>query len=194
MGVNSLLCLARNVHPAKPGVYPPCGCNDDLLMELTRKYQGDFPGITTDGSFAAPCKAEFTAEVIAHLTRQVPFLKLDMLWIDVGSPSKGKLLCQLSKLDGSSYAAAIGAAFEFCVDRLTNSLAIARVPGLQCARRLILELRKLRRSALTLGPHCLCPFIRSLVGIDRQSSNRNIIDSIVGAPLTTPINVVPQER
>jgi N-acetylglucosaminyldiphosphoundecaprenol N-acetyl-beta-D-mannosaminyltransferase len=144
--------LSRQLSSERKGRVFFLGGTDESLREIVAKYRAEFPGIEHVDAYAPPYRSEFSEAELSDMARRIGEHRCDVLWVGLGSPKQEKLLHSLAQGSSIRCAAAIGAVFDFYIDRIPHAPAWVRRMGLQWAHRLMLEPGRLWKRTFISGP------------------------------------------
>ena len=128
------------------------GSTPDCLEEIRVRMGRDYPKIWFAGSYSPPFRQDYTEEELEAMVAAINQARPDILWVGMTAPKQEKWIFQnLHRLD-VRFAAAIGAAFDFYIERVNRSHPFFQRLGLEWLPRLIQEPRRLWRRMFVSAP------------------------------------------
>jgi len=136
------------------------GSTKETLLKIRQKMANEFPNVTVAGTYSPPFKAEFSDEDNQRIIAAINACSPDVLWVGLTAPKQEKWIHEhQSKLD-VTFAAPVGAVFDFFVGNIERAGPAWQKIGLEWLPRLVQEPRRLWRRVFVSGPGFLIRIIR----------------------------------
>ena len=141
-------------------VYLYGGRDQGSLVQLTLNMRRNHPGINIVGGYSPPFRelsAEEEDEVVANINAARP----DVVWVGIGVPKQEKWMARMRDRLDTPVICAVGAAFDFHAERISQAPPWMQERGLEWTYRIAQEPRRLLPRYLYTNP-------RFLYGVGRQ--------------------------
>ncbi|MDX2411792.1 MAG: WecB/TagA/CpsF family glycosyltransferase [Woeseiaceae bacterium] len=136
------------------------GSTEETLQKVRHKMADEFPNVTIAGTYSPPFKAEFSDKDNQRMIAAINSCSPDVLWVGMTAPKQEKWIhAHQSKLD-VTFAAPVGAVFDFFVGNVKRAGPVWQKLGLEWLPRMVQEPRRLWRRVLVSGPGFLLRTIR----------------------------------
>lgn len=162
-GYEFFMALSRELARRRCGRVFFLGGTEQSVAELQAKYAAEFAGIEHIEAYAPPYRSEFSDAEVADMARRITACRTDILWIGLGSPKQEKMLPRLMQRCDVRCAAAVGAVFDFYIDKIPHAPPLVRRMGLQWAHRLLREPSRLWRRTFVSAPLFLSYVLKELI-------------------------------
>jgi N-acetylglucosaminyldiphosphoundecaprenol N-acetyl-beta-D-mannosaminyltransferase len=137
------------------------GRDQGSLAQLAHNMHAHNPGIKIVGGYSPPFRPLSHAEE-DEVARQINAAKPDVLWVGIGVPKQEKWMARMrDKLD-VPVMCAVGAAFDFHADRISQAPEWMQSRGLEWIYRIAQEPRRLLPRYVYYNPAFLVAFGRQL--------------------------------
>ena len=138
------------------------GRDQGSLAQLTLNLRGEHPGIKIVGGYSPPFRP-LTAEEEDRLVEQINRDRPDVLWVGIGVPKQEKWMARMRDRLDVPVMCAVGAAFDFHADRISQAPPWMQERGLEWTYRIAQEPRRLLPRYLYYNPAFLLALGRQLV-------------------------------
>lgn len=139
---------------------------------LKEKMIQRFPGLKVVGTYTPPFRALTDAEV-DELKSTISELKPDIIWIGLSTPKQERCAADFFRLLDSTVFIAVGAAFDFHADLVSQSPHWMQRAGLEWLFRLIIEPKRLWKRYLINNPLFIFRIFLQLSGIRKYKLSNN---------------------
>ena len=137
------------------------GRDQGSLVQLALKLRQRHPGIKIVGGYAPPFRP-LTGEEEDAICKQIDEAKPDVLWVGIGVPKQEKWMARLRERLDVPVMCAVGAAFDFHADRISQAPSWMQERGLEWTYRIAQEPRRLLPRYLYYNPRFMLAFGRQL--------------------------------
>jgi N-acetylglucosaminyldiphosphoundecaprenol N-acetyl-beta-D-mannosaminyltransferase len=137
------------------------GRDQGSLMQLALNMRRRHPGIDIVGGYSPPFRPLTTAEE-ARVVDQINDARPDVLWVGIGVPKQEKWMARMRERLEVPVMCAVGAAFDFHSERISQAPAWMQERGLEWTYRIAQEPRRLLPRYLYYNPRFLLAFARQL--------------------------------
>ncbi len=128
------------------------GGTESSLQKIRESITKDYPKVRVSGTYSPPFKEEFSEYDYEEMVSMVNANPPDVLWVGMTAPKQEKFLRIASDRLQVSFAAAIGAVFDFYTGEVRRSPFIFRALGLEWLPRLIQQPRRLWKRMFVSAP------------------------------------------
>ncbi len=138
------------------------GRDQGSLMQLALNLRRRHRGIEIVGGYSPPFRSldgEEERAVIEHINAAKP----DVLWVGIGVPKQEKWMARMREHLDVPVMAAVGAAFDFHAERISQAPGWMQDRGLEWTYRIAQEPKRLLPRYLYYNPLFLAAFARQLV-------------------------------
>jgi N-acetylglucosaminyldiphosphoundecaprenol N-acetyl-beta-D-mannosaminyltransferase len=143
-------------------VYLYGGRDQGSLVQLTLNLRRNHPGINIVGGYSPPFRELSAAEeddVVANINAVRP----DVVWVGIGVPKQEKWMAQMRPRLDAPVICAVGAAFDFQAERVSQAPPWMQERGLEWIYRIAQEPRRLLPRYLYYNPRFLARFARQFI-------------------------------
>jgi N-acetylglucosaminyldiphosphoundecaprenol N-acetyl-beta-D-mannosaminyltransferase len=137
------------------------GRDQGSLMQLALNMRRRHPGIDIVGGYSPPFRP-LTAEEEEQVVGQINEARPDVLWVGIGVPKQEKWMARMRERLEVPVMCAVGAAFDFHSDRVSQAPAWMQERGLEWIYRIAQEPRRLLPRYLYYNPRFLAAFAGQL--------------------------------
>lgn len=137
------------------------GRDQGSLVQLALKLRQRHPGIKIVGGYAPPFRP-LTGEEEDAICTQIDEARPDVLWVGIGVPKQEKWMAHLRERLDVPVMCAVGAAFDFHADRISQAPPWMQERGLEWTYRIAQEPRRLLPRYLYYNPRFMLAFGRQL--------------------------------
>lgn len=137
------------------------GRDQGSLVQLALKLRQRHPGITIVGGYAPPFRP-LTGEEEDAICQQIDEARPDVLWVGIGVPKQEKWMARLRERLDVPVMCAVGAAFDFHADRISQAPSWMQERGLEWTYRIAQEPRRLLPRYVYYNPRFMLAFGRQL--------------------------------
>ncbi len=138
------------------------GRDQGSLAQLTLNLRSEHPGIKIVGGYSPPFRP-LTQDEEDRLVEQINHDRPDVLWAGIGVPKQEKWMARMRERLDVPVMAAVGAAFDFHADRVSQAPPWMQERGLEWTYRIAQEPRRLLPRYLYYNPAFLLALGRQLV-------------------------------
>ena len=138
------------------------GRDQGSLAQLTLNLRSEHPGLKIVGGYSPPFRP-LTADEEDRLVEQINHDKPDVLWAGIGVPKQEKWMARMRERLDVPVMAAVGAAFDFHADRVSQAPPWMQERGLEWTYRIAQEPRRLLPRYLYYNPAFVLALGRQLV-------------------------------
>ncbi len=158
------LMLRYSQHSAARGhrVWLYGGRDQGSLVQLALSLRRRNPGIQVVGGYSPPFRP-LGGEEEDTIVRQINEARPDVLWVGIGVPKQEKWMARMRERLDVPVMAAVGAAFDFHADRVSQAPPWMQERGLEWTYRIAQEPRRLLPRYLYYNPAFLLALGRQLV-------------------------------
>jgi N-acetylglucosaminyldiphosphoundecaprenol N-acetyl-beta-D-mannosaminyltransferase len=128
------------------------GSTEDTLADIRLRMAVDFPNLRIAGTYSPPFKDEFSAADNQAMIAEVNAAAPDVLWVGLAAPKQEKWLHQHHAQLNVTFAAGVGAVFDFYKDRVVRADPVFQRLGLEWLPRLLQQPRRLWRRMAVSAP------------------------------------------
>lgn len=137
------------------------GRDQGSLVQLALKLRQRHPGIKIVGGYSPPFRP-LTGEEEDAIAKQIDEAKPDVLWVGIGVPKQEKWMARMRERLEVPVMCAVGAAFDFHADRISQAPPWMQERGLEWTYRIAQEPRRLLPRYLYYNPRFMLAFGRQL--------------------------------
>jgi N-acetylglucosaminyldiphosphoundecaprenol N-acetyl-beta-D-mannosaminyltransferase len=137
------------------------GRDQGSLAQLALNMHRANPGIRVVGGYSPPFRPLTTAEE-DEIARQINAAKPDVLWVGIGVPKQEKWMARMRDRLDVPVMCAVGAAFDFHAERISQAPPWMQKRGLEWTYRIAQEPRRLLPRYLYYNPRFMAAFGRQL--------------------------------
>jgi N-acetylglucosaminyldiphosphoundecaprenol N-acetyl-beta-D-mannosaminyltransferase len=142
-------------------VYLYGGRDQGSLVQLTLNLRRNHPGINIVGGYSPPFR-DLTAEEEDEVVRNINASRPDVVWVGIGVPKQEKWMARMRERLDAPVICAVGAAFDFQAERVSQAPPWMQERGLEWIYRIAQEPRRLLPRYLYYNPRFLARFGRQL--------------------------------
>jgi len=128
------------------------GSTEEILAEIRRRMDRDYPNLRVAGSFSPSYSTEFSPAELDGMIAAINAARPDVLWVGMTAPKQEKWIHRNRQRLQVKFIGAVGAAFDFYTGRVKRSHPIFRKLGLEWLPRLLQEPRRLWRRMFISAP------------------------------------------
>jgi len=139
------------------------GRDQGSLMQLALNLRRRHPGIEIVGGYSPPFRPLEEDEERA-VVDQINEARPDVLWVGIGVPKQEKWMARMRDRLDVPVMGAVGAAFDFHAERISQAPGWMQERGLEWTYRIAQEPRRLLPRYLYYNPRFLAAFARQLAG------------------------------
>ncbi|HEY9134823.1 MAG TPA: WecB/TagA/CpsF family glycosyltransferase, partial [Pseudomonadales bacterium] len=140
------------------------GSTQEVLAQICERMAKDYPNVKVAGVYSPPFKPVFSPDDIEQMITAINSAKPDVLWVGMTAPKQERWIYDnLSRLE-VTFAAAIGAVFDFYIGRVKRSHPVFQRFGLEWLPRLVQQPRRLWRRMFISAPMFVWHVMRQKIG------------------------------
>ena len=144
------------------------GRDQGSLVQLALNLRRRHPGINIVGGYSPPFRP-MTEEEEDALVDQINDARPDVLWVGIGVPKQEKWMARMRERLDAPVICAVGAAFDFQAERVSQAPPWMQERGLEWTYRIAQEPRRLLPRYLYYNPRFMIAFAQQLAR-ERRSS------------------------
>jgi N-acetylglucosaminyldiphosphoundecaprenol N-acetyl-beta-D-mannosaminyltransferase len=142
-------------------VYLYGGRDQGSLVQLTLNLRRNHSGINIVGGYSPPFR-DLTPEEEDAVVADINAARPDVVWVGIGVPKQEKWMARMRPRLDAPVICAVGAAFDFQAERVSQAPSWMQERGLEWTYRIAQEPRRLLPRYLYYNPRFLASFARQL--------------------------------
>jgi N-acetylglucosaminyldiphosphoundecaprenol N-acetyl-beta-D-mannosaminyltransferase len=143
-------------------VYLYGGRDQGSLVQLTLNLRRRHQGINIVGGYSPPF-GELTLEDENEIAERINAARPDVVWVGIGVPKQEKWMARMRDRLDAPVICAVGAAFDFHAERVSQAPRWMQERGLEWTYRIAQEPRRLLPRYLYYNPRFMAAFARQFV-------------------------------
>jgi len=140
-------------------VYLYGGRDQGSLVQLTLNLRRNHPGINIVGGYSPPFR-ELSREEEDEIAEQINEQRPDVIWVGIGVPKQELWMARMRARLDAPVICAVGAAFDFHAERVTQAPSWMQERGLEWIHRIAQEPRRLLPRYMYYNPRFVAAFAR----------------------------------
>ncbi len=137
------------------------GASEQTLEQIRARMALDFPNIRVAGTYSPPFKPTYSEQELDAMIAAINATKPDVLWVGMTAPKQEKWIFENGARLDVSFAAAVGAVFDFYTGNVKRSHPVFQRLGLEWLPRLLQQPRRLWRRMLVSAPIFVAHVLRA---------------------------------
>ncbi|MFL2726074.1 MAG: WecB/TagA/CpsF family glycosyltransferase [Gammaproteobacteria bacterium] len=128
------------------------GSTNETLSNISIYMKDNYPQIKVVGMLSPPFKEEFNQKETEDMIKQINLVSPDVLWVGLTAPKQEKWIYENINNLNISFAAAIGAVFDFCAGNVSRAPKWVQDFGLEWLHRSLMSPTRLGKRNFTSNP------------------------------------------